>query len=105
MDKVASTLEQILAPLAVGNEGKVSVQITQTGPLSLHFKATIRQRQNPGSPFPPLYDSTESAEGDLDATNPQSIKDAKVCVPLPAVLGGGNACVTIEEIATILEAL
>lgn len=96
---IQNKLCDILKGLAKGNKGDVSVNVNYVPPSTVHFDADIRCKS---TGFPP-YDVTFHSSGDIDFSNPASVKDIKICVDLP--LDAGRACVTLEQLYELVSAI
>ena len=98
--QVEEAIVKILNVLAVGNEGKVDVsRREQALPLSTSTAPSQCVTRPDGSPFTtrPITFKAISME-----QHPETAANINVCVGLPGYLGGGESCVTLAEVATVL---
>lgn len=103
--KVKAALEEVLSHLGVGNASKVSIDRFDVSGTKVDFEATITHREkNPAAPIGGkyLYSVTTKAKGNFDIADPATIKDQKVCVQLPKVVGGGERCFSLDGILDVL---
>jgi hypothetical protein len=101
--RIKEALEKCLSKLAQGNEGSATLEQFEVVDTTLKFRAKVRHRHVIGHFFGEVvaYDVTTRAKGSfgIGANLPLT---GKICVEKPAVLGGGEACFDLIDLAPAL---
>jgi len=99
--RIQKKLGEILGALAIGNDGNVDVRAEFRPPQTIYYNAKIRCRHKDMQVV--VYSATITVDGNLDISNPSSVKNTKICVDLPQKFG--QACVTLEQLYTLIAAI
>jgi len=103
MDSMKSTLEKFLSSeLAQGNEGKATIEKFEFKDGKIKFDVKIRHRHKTNGVI--LYSVNTNVSGEFNPSDLTSIKNTKLCSNLPPALGGGEICITLEQVAALLAA-
>ncbi|MFO1019341.1 MAG: hypothetical protein U0903_01375 [Planctomycetales bacterium] len=101
--KIKQRLEELLRPLAVGNDGSVTIDKFEVSGNQVSFHAIIRHRQVHTVHVPAigdktvvLWDLSTGVEGDFDITNPASLKSIKI--EIPTIAGGGTRTISLKDL-------
>ena len=101
--KIKEKLEHILSGLAVGNDGRATLEKFDVSGTQIEFSAKIRHRHTTrvlGKKVV-VYSVTTRTTGSFDISDPASL-NVEVCVDKPDMLGGGKVCKKLTELKSLL---
>jgi len=103
-NKIISTLEAQLKPLAKGNQGYAKVEALRVEGANLYVKVLIHHKHKPsgfGIPYS-LQTWVETRYNPLDSK--QASDQTKLCVRGPSVVGSPNMCATAAQVRQAINA-
>ncbi|MFB8789978.1 MAG: hypothetical protein U7123_14260 [Potamolinea sp.] len=108
-NKIISTIEAQLKPLAKGNQGYARVEALRIEGANLYVKVLIHHKHEPskkwgipqGIPYS-LQTWIETRYNPLDSK--QAMDNTKLCVRGPSVIGSPNMCTTAAQIRQAINA-
>jgi len=108
-NKIISTLEAQLKPLAKGNQGYAKVEALRVEGANLYVKVLIHHKHEPSKKFGipqgipySLQTWVETRYNPLDSK--QASDQTKLCVRGPSVVGSPNMCATAAQVRQAINA-